>query len=142
LHVFWQCRVHQGDDYPWWYPSQTTGGSIREDRLVLPMDPKQHWTQTRPMLLPGMRDAKQIGADRKANKPKRVKKPKHPPVPQIDPSNIASGGFRFAPTPHPHPYAAESEAGVDACRGYTGEAGEEAGPEERSGLRSQGAVVA
>jgi hypothetical protein len=100
LHIFWQCRVHQGDDYPWWYPSQTTGGSIREDRLVLPMDPNQHWTQARPVLLPGMRDRKQIEADAKAAKalkPKRVTKAKTRAAPAIDPNHISSGGFRFAP---------------------------------------------
>ena len=108
LHVFWQCRVHQGDDCPWWYPSQTTGGSIREDRLILPMDPNQHWTQTRPVLLPGMRNQKQIEADAKANKPKRAKKPKKPAGPMIDPNNIASGGFRFGPpVPPPEPEPTE-----------------------------------
>ena len=100
VHVFWQRRVHRGDDCPWWYPSQTTGGSIREDRLVLPIPPDGHWSQTRPVLLPGMRDAKQIEADAKAAKPVRARKPK--PA-QVEPVGIASGGFRFAPIPNAPP---------------------------------------
>ena len=103
-HVFWQRRVHRGDDCPWWYPSQTTGGSIREDRLVLPIPPDQHWSQARPVLLPGMRDAKQIEADAKSAKPAlgrtKVVKP-----PEVDCGGIASGGFRFAPSTAPPPEA-------------------------------------
>ncbi len=100
-HVFWQRRVHRGDDCPWWYPSQTTGGSIREDRLVLPVPPDQHWSEIRPLLLPGMRDAKQIEADAKAAKPARAKRSKVArPVAAI-PTDISSGGFRFAPATAP-----------------------------------------
>ena len=100
-HVFWQRRVHRGDDCPWWYPSQTTGGSIREDRLVLPIPPDQHWSQARPVLLPGMRDAKQIEADAQLAKPARASRPKAAKVAQIEPEGIASGGFRFAPSTSP-----------------------------------------
>src|SRR4051794_26351516 len=36
VHIFWQRRIRQGDTTtPYWFPSQTGGGSIREDRLVL-----------------------------------------------------------------------------------------------------------
>ena len=109
-HVFWQRRVHQGDDCPWWYPSQTTGGSIREDRLVLPIPPDQEWSAIRPVLLPGMRDAKQIAADAKAAKPARARKQKAAKVAAVEPSGIASGGFRFAtPAPvEPTPAAVET----------------------------------
>src|SRR3954451_1949077 len=34
VHIFWQRRVRAGDETtPYWFPSQTGGGSIREDRL-------------------------------------------------------------------------------------------------------------
>ena len=53
VHVFWQRRVVDGDDAtPWWYPSATGGGAIREDRLVLPIPEGQHWSEARPQVLP------------------------------------------------------------------------------------------
>ena len=42
-HIFWQKRIRQGDTTtPWWFPSKTAGGSIREDRIVLPIPPGTH----------------------------------------------------------------------------------------------------
>ena len=102
-HVFWQRRVHQGDGCDWWYPSQTTGGSIREDRLVLPIPPGSDWAESRPLLLPGMRDAKQIEADAKTAKPARQRRARAPKPPTVDCGNIASGGFRFAAARVPVP---------------------------------------
>jgi hypothetical protein len=53
VHIFWQKRIRQGDaTTPWWYPSQTSGGSIREDRLVLPIPPGTHWSAVMPVILP------------------------------------------------------------------------------------------
>ncbi len=44
VHIFWQRRIRAGDtDTPWWFPAQTSGGSIREDRIVLPIPPGTHW---------------------------------------------------------------------------------------------------
>src|SRR3954452_23913937 len=45
VQIFWQRRVRAGDTTtPYWFPSQTGGGSIREDRLVLPIPPGTHWS--------------------------------------------------------------------------------------------------
>jgi hypothetical protein len=53
VHIFWQKRIRQGDETtPWWFPSQTGGGSIREDRLVLPIPPGKHWSDEMPRILP------------------------------------------------------------------------------------------
>jgi hypothetical protein len=53
VHIFWQRRIRSGDETtPYWFPSQTTGGSIREDRLVLPIQPGEHWSEAKPMFLP------------------------------------------------------------------------------------------
>jgi GNAT superfamily N-acetyltransferase len=53
VHIFWQKRIRQGDTTtPWWFPSQTGGGSIREDRLVLPIPPGTHWSDAKPLILP------------------------------------------------------------------------------------------
>ena len=54
VHIFWQKRIRQGDaTTPWWFPSQTSGGSIREDRIVWPIPPGTHWSDAKPIVLPG-----------------------------------------------------------------------------------------
>lgn len=56
VHIFWQRRVREGDTTtPWWFPSQTKSGAIREDRLVLPIPPGTHWRDAKPIILPGMK---------------------------------------------------------------------------------------
>ncbi len=55
VHILWQKRVDasdSGEGVGWWYPSTTGAGAIREDRVVLPIPLDQHWTQTRPAVLP------------------------------------------------------------------------------------------
>jgi hypothetical protein len=38
IQIFWQRRIREGDDQtPYWYPSQTSGGAMRENRLALPI---------------------------------------------------------------------------------------------------------
>ncbi|HQY87720.1 MAG TPA: hypothetical protein PK402_03615 [Tepidisphaeraceae bacterium] len=54
VHIFWQKRIRAGDnETPWWYPSQTGGGAIGEDRLVLPIPPGVHWSEVKSVVLPG-----------------------------------------------------------------------------------------
>jgi hypothetical protein len=54
VHIFWQKRIRQGDTTtPYWFPAKTNGGSIREDRIVLPIPPGTHWNDAKPMILPG-----------------------------------------------------------------------------------------
>jgi hypothetical protein len=54
VHIFWQRRIREGDTTtPYWFPSQTNSGSIREDRLVLPIPPETHWSDAKPLILPG-----------------------------------------------------------------------------------------
>src|SRR5436305_12908050 len=44
VHIFWQRRIRAGDETtPYWFPSQTNSGSIREDRLVFPIPPGVDW---------------------------------------------------------------------------------------------------
>ena len=59
IHLFWQKRVRAGDTgdvtrggTPWWYPAQTAGGEMREDRLVFPIPPGVHWRDVLPVVLP------------------------------------------------------------------------------------------
>jgi hypothetical protein len=54
VHIFWQKRIRAGDTTtPYWFPSQTTGGAIREDRLVFPIPPGTTWQDAKPLILPG-----------------------------------------------------------------------------------------
>ncbi|MDB5321548.1 MAG: hypothetical protein JWN40_3179 [Phycisphaerales bacterium] len=56
VHIFWQRRIRAGDTTtPYWFPSQTSSGSIREDRLVFPIPPGTHWSYAKPIVLPTMR---------------------------------------------------------------------------------------
>jgi len=53
VHIFWQKRIRSGDvTTPWWFPSKTSGGSIREDRIVLPILPGTHWRDAKALILP------------------------------------------------------------------------------------------
>jgi hypothetical protein len=53
VHIFWQKRIRSGDTTtPWWFPSKTAGGAIREDRIVLPIPPGTHWSDAKPLILP------------------------------------------------------------------------------------------
>jgi len=53
VHIFWQRRIREGDDRtPWWFPYQTQGGAVREDRIVLPIPPDTHWSDAKPLVLP------------------------------------------------------------------------------------------
>ena len=35
-------------------PSETSGGAVRENRVVLPIPPGTHWSDAKPIVLPGM----------------------------------------------------------------------------------------
>ena len=57
-HIFWQKRVREGDEAtPWWFPSQTTSGAFREDRLVFPIPVGMHWRDPMPVVLPPLPEA-------------------------------------------------------------------------------------
>jgi hypothetical protein len=101
IHIFWQRRIRSGDTTtPWWFPSETGGGALRENRLVLPIPPGTHWSDAKPLVLPGMEGDESI---KKLPGPKepRTRKPK---APVMQPGAIVSGGLRFI---------AKSEAGAD-----------------------------
>ena len=53
IHIFWQKRIRPDDaSTPWWYPSQTGGGELREDRIVFPIPPGMSWRDVLPVVLP------------------------------------------------------------------------------------------
>jgi GNAT superfamily N-acetyltransferase len=54
-HIFWQRRIREGDESTaYWFPSQTSGGAVAEDRIVLPIPPDTHWRDAKPLILPGL----------------------------------------------------------------------------------------
>jgi len=58
VHIFWQRRIREGDTTtPYWFPSKTDGGMMREDRLVLPIPPGVHWKSEMPILIPEAQNA-------------------------------------------------------------------------------------
>ena len=77
-HIFWQRRIREGDTTtPYWFPSETTGGAMRENRLVLPIPPGTHWKDVMPVVLPGAQppalpnESKQKRAPRLSESPAR-----------------------------------------------------------------------
>lgn len=73
IHIFWQKRVRADDTVtPWWYPSTTGGGELREDRLVFPIPTGTSWRDVLPVVLTGEK-GKATPPEPKAPKP-RMKK--------------------------------------------------------------------
>ncbi len=100
VHIFWQRRIRAGDTTtPYWFPSQTTSGSIREDRLVFPIPPGTHWSDAKPIVLPGsgmggspmvLEQKSEARHGRAAESGLTTKK-----LPAIEAASIRSGGLRF-----------------------------------------------
>jgi hypothetical protein len=109
VHIFWQRRIRAGDETtPWWFPSQTSSGAIREDRLVFPIPPGVHWRDAMPIVLPegqksevriqNSEGRKAIAGTRGSGQRKQLPGSSRNPEPGTpNPiQSIASGGLRFA----------------------------------------------
>jgi hypothetical protein len=73
VHIFWQRRIRAGDTTtPYWFPAQTSAGSIREDRLVLPIPPGTHWRDVMPLILPSSSEMPELEGPRSG----RIQNPK------------------------------------------------------------------
>jgi hypothetical protein len=71
VHIFWQRRIRSGDETtPYWFPSQTGAGALKEDRIVLPIPPGTHWSEVRPTVLP----SEEFAPENKKEGEKREKK--------------------------------------------------------------------
>ena len=105
IHIFWQRRIRAGDTQtPYWYPSETTGGALRENRIVLPMPPGTHWSDAKPVLLPGAPGmAREERDEPKALEGATEKKRRARPAKKaaIHQGAASAGGLRFAPLPAP-----------------------------------------
>lgn len=87
IHIFWQRRIREGDtETPYWFPSETTGGAIRENRIALPIPPGTHWSDAKPAVLPGMDEALKSLPVPGAEVEKKPRKSKTPAVPVRPPS--------------------------------------------------------
>ena len=115
VHIFWQKRIRAGDTgdlasggTAWWFPSQTSSGSIREDRIVLPIPPGTHWSEAKPLVLPGMdgaprRRSPQIGVPACATQ-------------KQGPSSLGGSALRFSPPKKSKRSKAEREKRVNDPR--------------------------
>jgi hypothetical protein len=101
IHIFWCKRIREDDTTtPWWFPSQTTGGSIMEDRLVFPIPPGVHWSDAKPIVLPRHTHAqKQLAAAGE----KKIK----PPAKIVTRRAPLSGGLMFSIPQSAQPPTAE-----------------------------------
>jgi hypothetical protein len=95
VHIFWQKRIREGDtETPWWFPAATNAGSMNADRIVLPIPPGTHWSDAKPIVLPGTALREEL---KQLDGPK-PRQPKAKPVaPKPRDISIASGGIRFGP---------------------------------------------
>lgn len=139
IHIFWQRRIREGDvETPYWFPAETTGGAVRENRLVLPIPPGTHWSDAKPAVLPGMEalgnhalpsapEVHSQGADAtiaqavsgSAEGQKKKNKRVVPPGAPVRPAHVPPGGLWFAPPPPPPPAkltAEEKKAAAKAAR--------------------------
>lgn len=94
VHIFWQKQIRRPRKCPrnvastdhhhatpqgtyseegqipgvgWWFPSQTGGGALREDRIVLPIPPGTHWSDAKPRIFPEVSELiESAAAERKA----------------------------------------------------------------------------
>jgi ribosomal protein S18 acetylase RimI-like enzyme len=83
-HIFWQKRIRSGDTTtPFWFPSKTEGGSLGAERLVLPIPPGTHWSDAKPVILPGMEEMMQSG--RLMEEGKKAKRERKPAVRKVAP---------------------------------------------------------
>ncbi len=105
VHIFWQKRIRKDDTTTaWWFPSQTSGGSIRADRIVLPIPPGTHWSDAKPLILPGDSEQKELnheGTKGTKGDTKRKTRKKNDFVDSSCPSRPRGetkplGGLRFA----------------------------------------------
>ncbi|MCI0363371.1 MAG: GNAT family N-acetyltransferase [Phycisphaerales bacterium] len=95
IHIFWQRRIRENDsETAYWFPSETSGGAVKENRLVLPIPPGTHWSDAKPAVLPGMENVNVLPPG--ASDP-TVKKARAPKAKVVKPPSRPKGGLWFAP---------------------------------------------
>jgi len=106
---------------PWWFPSTTTGGSVRADRIVLPIPPGVKWHDAMPIVLPGLEEARKALVDERPKK-SRVKKGALPSADlakgeMAGAATVENGkGLRFGPSREEIEQRKKIEAEAEALR--------------------------
>jgi hypothetical protein len=93
VHIFWQKRIRRGDvSTPWWFPSKTDGGAMREDRMVLPIPPGVHWSEVEPPVFAQVESegGKPKAIEQAPKQRRAVKKIVAPAVPAVPTSTLGS----------------------------------------------------
>jgi hypothetical protein len=102
VHIFWQKRICERDaETKWWYPFQTSGGAIRQDRIVLPIPPGVHWKDVKAIELEGANVAR---ASRPRLAAPRKKNAGETPAPRVGPGPgmvgiLVGGRIKYVPRP-------------------------------------------
>jgi hypothetical protein len=101
VHIFWQRRINDGDTAtPYWYPSMTNQGAIREDRLVFPIPPGTHWSEVQAVALPSGGEAR-VAQIEGATSPAPTKKTPKPREQATAKPGPLSGALFFGPPAPP-----------------------------------------
>jgi ribosomal protein S18 acetylase RimI-like enzyme len=99
VHIFWERRVRADDLVtPYWFPAQTSGGALRDDRLVFPIPPGKHWSDEMPTIAP-RQTSEPILEDQRKPKSARIV----PPMQMNGP--VKHGPRQFGPPPPVLPVA-------------------------------------
>ncbi|MEM1012508.1 MAG: GNAT family N-acetyltransferase [Planctomycetota bacterium] len=105
VHIFWQKRIVEGDNYtPWWFPAKTEGGALQADRVVLPIPPGKHWSEPMPLVLPGGESLE----PKALPGPTRTKAVRREKVAKTVPMEQPANGLQFA-IPKPQTAATPAE---------------------------------
>lgn len=108
IHIFWQRRIREGDtETPSWFPAETSGGALKENRLVLPIPPGTHWSDAKPAILPGMENVNALPPGEAEKKPRARKEKAIKP-----PAGRPRGGLWFGAAPG----SAEAKAAAKAAK--------------------------
>jgi ribosomal protein S18 acetylase RimI-like enzyme len=96
VHIFWQRRINAEDAAtPYWYPSMTNQGAIREDRLVFPIPPGVHWSEVRAVAVPDVARASRPCLEAPGEGKDMGQTPMLRKKPAMKPAPAPLGGFRF-----------------------------------------------
>jgi hypothetical protein len=100
VHIFWQRRINANDvTTPYWYPSMTNQGAIREDRLVFPIPPGTHWSEVEAVAIANSAEPKVLSAEAKPKK--RSAQDSAPRAQHSSKPAPLSGALFFAPPAPP-----------------------------------------
>jgi GNAT superfamily N-acetyltransferase len=102
IHIFWQKRIDREEALtpalsrgergqeraltPYWYPSQTNAGALREDRLALPIPAGVKWSDEMPRIVPEAGDQRSEVRDQVSEGRSRALPTSAPPPPTVGPS--------------------------------------------------------